>query len=57
MTVRQGDVFNTFNPDGLLVMKGDAVRVDLSCGVLRIWSGPPLLGGVPGPGSPGDCEP
>lgn len=37
--------------------KGDGNRVDLSCGRLDIWSGPPLLGPAPGPGTPGDCQP
>ena len=40
-----------------LSAQGDAVRVDLSCGRLDIWSGPPLLGPPPGPGTPGDCTP
>lgn len=57
MTVRAGDVTRTTNPDGSWSWKGDAVRVDLSCGRLDIWSGPPLAGPVPGPGSPGDCDP
>jgi len=52
MTVRPGDVSVTAGQ-----MKGDAVRVDLSCGRLDIWSGPPLLGPAPGPGTPGDCAP
>jgi hypothetical protein len=52
MTVRPGDVWETAGQ-----MKGDAVRVDLSCGRLDIWSGPPLLGPAPGPGKSGDCEP
>ena len=50
--VRQGDVIRTADS-----WKGDAVRVDLSCGRLDVWSGPPLLGPAPGPGSPGDCSP
>jgi len=50
MTVRPGDVQETVGG-----MKGDAVRVDLSCGRLDVWSGPPLLGPPPGPGKPGDC--
>ena len=52
MTVRPGDVWETSTQ-----MKGDAVRVDLSCGRLDMWSGPPLLGPPPGPGKPGDCDP
>ena len=53
LTVRQGDVIK--EPGS---WQGDANRVDLSCGRLDIWSGPPLSGGpAPGPGSPGDCAP
>ena len=52
LTVRPGDVRVTAGE-----MKGDAVRVDLSCGRLDVWSGPPLLGPAPGPGTPGDCDP
>ena len=37
--------------------RGDANRIDLSCGRLDIWAGPPLIGPMPGPGSPGDCVP
>jgi hypothetical protein len=51
MTVRPGDVWETAGQ-----MKGDAVRVDLSCGRLDMWSGPPLSGPAPGPGAPGDCD-
>jgi len=57
LTVRPGDVWETSMPDGSTQMNGDAVRVDLSCGRLDIWSGPPLLGPAPGPGKPGDCAP
>jgi hypothetical protein len=35
---------------------GKAVRVDLSCGRLDVWSGPPLLGPAFIPGPPGDCS-
>ncbi|MEK6226776.1 MAG: hypothetical protein AABM40_10875 [Chloroflexota bacterium] len=56
MTVRPGDVWETKSPDGSTQMNGDAVRVDLSCGRLDMWSGPPLLGPPPGPGKPGDCD-
>jgi hypothetical protein len=56
MTVRPGDVWETTSPDGSTQMKGDAVRVDLSCGRLDMWSGPPLLGPPPGSGKPGDCD-
>ncbi|MEA2621596.1 MAG: hypothetical protein QOH61_506 [Chloroflexota bacterium] len=36
---------------------GDAIRIDLSCGRLDVWVGPPLFGPAPGPGQPGDCRP
>jgi hypothetical protein len=57
VTVRPGDVWATTGPSGQGEMKGDGVRVDLSCGRLDIWSGPPLIGPAPGTGSPGDCAP
>jgi hypothetical protein len=50
MTVHAGDVWQTTG-----ATKGDGVRVDLSCGRLDVWSGPPLLGPPPGPGQSGDC--
>jgi hypothetical protein len=37
--------------------RGDGSRVDLSCGRIDVWSGPPMLGPAPGPGIPGDCRP
>jgi hypothetical protein len=52
ITVRSGDVVQT-----QASQKGDGARVDLSCGRIDIWSGPPLLGPPPGPGVPGDCVP
>jgi hypothetical protein len=57
LTVRAGDVQRTTNSDGSTSWKGDAVRVDLSCGRLDVWSGPPLAGPVPGAGAAGDCDP
>jgi len=57
MSVRARDVWETTRPDGSHELNGDANRVDLSCGRLDIWSGPPLLGPAPGPGKPGDCGP
>jgi len=57
MTVRPGDVWATTGPNGEGREKGDGVRVDLSCGRLDIWSGPPMNGPAPGSGSPGDCTP
>jgi hypothetical protein len=57
MHVRAGDVQRTTRPDGSTEYRGVATRIDLSCGRLDIWSGPPLLGPSPGPGRPGDCVP
>ena len=57
LTVRAGDVSETTQPDGGRSSHGAGTRVDLSCGRLDMWSGPPLLGPAPGPGKPGDCEP
>jgi hypothetical protein len=55
MTVHSGDVWQTTDPNGGGEANGDAVRVDLSCGRLDVWSGPPLLGPAPDPGPSGDC--
>jgi len=57
MTVHPGDVWATTGPNGEGREKGDGVRVDLSCGRLDVWSGPPMIGPAPGTGSPGDCAP
>jgi len=57
MTVRPGDVFATMYPDGHGETRGAAVRADLSCGRLDVWSGPPMSGPAPGSGIPGDCLP
>ena len=48
VTMHSGDASET---------QGYGVRVDLSCGRLDIWSGPPMIGPAPGTGSPGDCVP
>ena len=57
MTVHTGDVSQTTTSYGGEQERGVAARVDLSCGRLDIWSGPPLIGPMPGPGTPGDCQP
>ncbi len=49
-------VSTTVGPDGEVILRGAAARVDLSCGRLDIWSGPPLAGPAPGAGTPGDCD-
>jgi hypothetical protein len=36
---------------------GAGNRVDLSCGRLDVWSGPPIGGPAPLPGHSGDCDP
>ena len=51
LTVRSGDVIVTERST-----RGVAERVDLSCGRIDVWSGPPLAGPAPGPGRPGDCD-
>jgi hypothetical protein len=55
MTVHAGDVWHTTDPNGGGEDKGDAVRVNLSCGRLDVWSGPPMLGPAFSPGPSGDC--
>jgi hypothetical protein len=50
-------IWKTIAPDGHVVDHGAGKRVDLSCGRIDIWMGVPLLGPVPGPGQPGDCDP
>ena len=57
MTVHAGDVTHTTTPNGGSEQRGVVGRVDLSCGRLDIWSGPPPIGPMPGPGLPGDCRP
>jgi hypothetical protein len=52
-----GVVWSTTEPDGSTSQHGAANRVDLSCGRLDVFVGPPLLGPMPGLGVPGDCDP
>jgi hypothetical protein len=52
LTVNAGDVRLTES-----FSVGPGVRIDLSCGRIDLWSGVPLLGPMPGPGTPGDCAP
>jgi hypothetical protein len=42
--------------DDISSTSGRAVRADLSCGRLDVWSGPPLLGPTFIPGPSGDCD-
>ncbi len=60
--VKPGDVNRTEYGGGHSGQSGRGSRVDLSCGRVDIWSGPPMLG--PPYGSvpdrvypPGDCDP
>ena len=46
----------TVRLDGTTI-RGAGARVDLSCGRLDIWSGPPMAGPMPGAGVEGDCQP
>lgn len=57
MTVHAGDVRETTTPDGVRWYQSPAVRVDLSAGASTSGRGFPMLGLLPGPGRPGDCEP
>jgi hypothetical protein len=57
LEVEPGVVWHTSGPNGESSSHGAGVRVDLSCGRLDLYAGPPMLGPMPGPGSPGDCEP
>jgi len=56
-SIHAGDVWSRPVANGGTEMKGVGGRVDLSCGRIDIYSGPPLLGPAPGPGTPGDCDP
>jgi hypothetical protein len=55
MTVHGGDFWQTMDASGNGEVKGDAVRVDLSCGRLDVWYGTPMLGPPFSPGPSGDC--
>jgi hypothetical protein len=57
LDVAVGSVWSTTNPDGSTERHGAANRVDLSCGRLDVYAGPPLAGPIPDPGSQGDCDP
>lgn len=59
LTVNETDVWHSdTDPPGGSTAHGVAARVELSCGRIDIWAGPPLSGPAP-PASfpPGDCEP
>ncbi len=51
LEVRSGAAHVTSNGSS-----GIGARVDLSCGRLDIYSGPPMLGPMPQSGTPGDCD-
>jgi hypothetical protein len=50
LDIKSGDVHRSAND-----WRGVGRRADLSCGRLDVYSGPPMLGPMPGPGVPGDC--
>jgi hypothetical protein len=57
LDVRPDPVRRTVLPDGGASIAGAGIRAELSCGQIDLWVGPPLYGPVPGPGTPGDCDP
>ena len=57
MVVHAGDVVSGPNDAGGTWSRSVGARVDLSCGRIDVWSGTPMIGPAPGPGTPGDCEP
>jgi hypothetical protein len=58
LDVPPGSVHDEPNLDGTGSYSAPATRIDLSCGQVRIYVGRMMPGGpVPGPGSPGDCDP
>lgn len=57
LVVHAGDASIGVTGNGGRSQSGVGVRVDLSCGRIDLWSGPPLLGPTRDPGSPGDCDP
>jgi hypothetical protein len=52
-----GSAGSSTDADGHTTQYGVGSRVDLSCGRLDVYVGPPMIGPAPGPGQPGDCEP
>jgi hypothetical protein len=57
LLVRPEMVTRATGTGGQVSLTGAAARADLSCGRLDVWVGPPLLGPLPEPGKPGDCDP
>lgn len=56
-TVNAGDIWSRPIANGGTELHGVGARLDLSCGRIDLYSGPPLMGPAPGSGSPGDCDP
>src|SRR5262245_16595078 len=56
-TVHAGDVWSRAVANGGTEMRGVGARVDLSCGRIDLYSGPPIMGPAPASGVPGDCDP
>jgi hypothetical protein len=57
LVVRPEMVTRATGTGGQVSLTGAAARMDLSCGRLDVWVGPPLLGPSPEQGHPGDCDP
>ena len=56
LDVHEGDYSTTSLPNDGMQEKGVARRLDLSCGRLDLWYGPPVLGPMYlGSFAPGDC--
>jgi hypothetical protein len=58
LDVHNGDYATASLPNGGLQEKGVGRRLDLSCGRLDLWYGPPILGPAVDPNAsypPGDC--
>lgn len=54
-TIGRGTITSTTGFDGHGSQTGAGARIDLSCGRIDVWAGPPLAGPAPGRGTPGDC--
>ena len=57
LDVSPNAVQRTVRSEGGTSIAGAGIRAELSCGQIDLWVGPPLLGPVPGSGTPRDCDP